>query len=121
MYGDVERIEDRRSTRYLEPKHRVDQVIPYALLLRIHEFTEKQIHKNRTVAINQLIEAGLLVADRLPHLKDPEFVAEVREQMKEGGLVDYVTKMTPKQFEILASIVETEKKERLRHDGQVEP
>ena len=59
-----------------------------------------------------MLELALSVVDKLPKLKDPEFVEEIRQQLSEGGLVDYVRKLQPKQFEILASIMDTEKKER---------
>ncbi len=71
---------------------------------------------NTTEGIKELLEVGLFLSERLSEIKEkrkhPELLEEIHNQLKEGGLVDYVQRMNPKDFDLISSIFETEKKDR---------
>lgn len=70
----------------------------------------------KTRGINDLLEIGLIVFTHLNEIKEklkhPELLEEIHNQLKEGGLVDYAQRMNPKDFNLISSIIETEKKAR---------
>lgn len=79
---------------------------------RLVAFMNKRRYDSRNKAANDLIEVGLIVEENVDKLKDPEIVAEIKAQLREGGLVDYIQHLNPKDLEILCSIVDTEQKAR---------
>ena len=68
----------------------------------------KKGYNTRTSAVNDLIRIGLIVTNNIDKIEDPELVAEIRNQLHEGGLVDYVARLNPSQLEVIWSIVRNE-------------
>jgi hypothetical protein len=86
----------------------VPQRIPLGLLVRIENFEKEYRFKNRTDAINKLLEIALKIVEHKEILKDEHLKQEITNQLREGGLVDYFTKLSNKEIEILHSIVRNE-------------
>ena len=70
------------------------------------------IIKLRNSAVNDLLQIGLIVNQRVDTLQEPELVAEIKGQLKNGGLVDYLEHLNPSDFNVLWSIIQTEVKAR---------
>jgi len=72
--------------------------------------------RNNTDAISKLIKSGYILwknKEKITEMsRDPELLSELKTQYQEGGLVDFAEKMSPKQFEIFFSIMNTENKAR---------
>jgi hypothetical protein len=86
----------------------VPQRIPLALLERIENYERKNRVRNRTEAINQLLEIALIVIEHKELLKDEHLKEEIIDQLREGGLVDYFRTLSTKDLTILNSIVRNE-------------
>lgn len=91
--------------------------IPAGLYERILEFIEERKYVSRTSAINDLLKIAIIVTKNIEKIKDPEFVAEVKAQFQEGGLVDYVERLNPRDLEILWSIVRNEHETRKNYQS----
>ena len=98
----------------LVPSHTLCHKIPYSLLIKIDHYVGHARKHSRTEAINELLELALFIAENMKRIQDPELMSEIHSQLKEGGLVDYVQKLTPKDFEVIHSIFEVEHKSRFR-------
>lgn len=88
---------------------------PMELYEKIESFCE--INKyNTSEGIKELLQVGLFLSARLSEIKEkiknPELLEEIHNQLKEGGLVDFVQRMNAKDFELISSIFDTEKKAR---------
>ena len=90
----------------------VQQRIPYRLLLELEEVEKKEKFDTRTEAINVILEIGLLAYKNKDLIKDEHLKEEIFMQLREGGLVDYFSKLTPTDFIMLWQIVRTEARAR---------
>lgn len=88
------------------------QRLPISVHKQLVEFMNTHRYRSRNEAINDLLSIGMIVCSNIHKIKDPELVEEIKQQLKEGGLVDYVSKLNPKEFEIIWSIIRTEAKIR---------
>lgn len=79
---------------------------------KIVDFMNKRSYNTRTAAINDLLSVALIVIENLSKIEDPELVSELRAQIHEGGLVNYISSLNPHQLEVLWSLVDTEVKRR---------
>lgn len=86
--------------------------IPLSLYKQVVDFMNKKGYNTRTSAVNDLIRIGLIVVNNIEKIEDPELVSEIRNQLHEGGLVDYVARLNPSQLEIIWSIVKNEVQSR---------
>lgn len=66
----------------------------------------------RTKAINDLLSVALTVIDNLAKIEDPDLVRELRAQIHEGDLVNFIKSLNPYQLEVLWSFTDSEVKKR---------
>ena len=90
----------------------VQQRIPYRLLLEMEEIEKKEKFNTRTEVINAILEIGLIADKNKDVLKDEHLKEEIFMQLREGGLVDYFSKLNPSDFLMLWQIVRTEARAR---------
>jgi metal-responsive CopG/Arc/MetJ family transcriptional regulator len=94
----------------------IHSLLPIDLVEKIERYCERYHKANRSEGIRELIEVGLLISERRSEIeekrKHPELLEEIHNQLIEGGLVDFVQRMNAKDFNIISSIFETEKKAR---------
>lgn len=90
----------------------VQQRIPYRLLLKMEAIEKKEKFKTRTEAINALLEIGIIAYEHKDLIKDEHLKEEIFMQLREGGLVDYFSKLTPTDFMMLWQIARTEARAR---------
>lgn len=86
--------------------------LPISLILQIDEYKQNSGKESRTGAIIELIKVGLILQKHKTKLQDPLIKQELQSHYAEGSLVDFVTTMTPRDFELFASIMEDEKRLR---------
>lgn len=103
---------ERKGLRAPAPETNLYHRLPLDLYQKIVDFINKHQYKTRTSAMNDLLNIGLIVTERINEIQDPEIVSEIRAQLHEGGLVNYVKTLNPHQLEVLWSIVDTEMKDR---------
>lgn len=103
-----------KHSEELVPSHTLCHKIPYALLIKIDNYVKQARKHSRTEAINELLELALFLAENMKRIQDPQLMTEIHSQLKEGGLVDFVQTLTPKDFEVIHSIFQTEWKSRFK-------
>lgn len=86
--------------------------IPVDLYQKIIDFINKRHYTSRTSAMNDLLAIGLVTTNNIDKIQDPELVSELRSQIHEGNLVQYIESLNPSQIEVLWSIVDNEMKTR---------
>lgn len=86
--------------------------LPLDLLIRLDDFQRRHRVDNRTKTIIQLIEVGLVLEKHKDTLEDHELKQEIEQSYKNGSFVDFVSRLTPRDFKIFHSIVENENKAR---------
>jgi len=100
------------SNQEVVPSHRLCHNIPFDLLVQVDEYVKKQRKHSRTEAINEMINVGLIINKNKQRLEDPKLMQELYGQLKEGGLVDFVSRMNPTDFNLVHSIIDTEFRNR---------
>jgi hypothetical protein len=89
--------------------------IPVRLLNDVTKFQMKHEIEDRSKAINRLLEISIMVWEKGAMLKkNPEMLDELWHQVKEGAAVEYLTKLTPKELEVIYTLVDTEYKARFK-------
>lgn len=98
----------------------VSMNLPIETILRIEEYQKNDLYgrhlNSRTAAVIDLIKVGLWFSTKRKEfesiINNPEVMEELKTQLNEGGLVDYVQRVKTDEFLILWSIFKTEAKAR---------
>ncbi|TVL96977.1 MAG: hypothetical protein CV087_22990 [Candidatus Brocadia sp. WS118] len=96
-------------------KQLVHILMPIDVLVRVEDYQKRNRIDTRTRAILQLIETGMLLEKHKDTLEDHELKQEIEQSYKNGSFVDFVSRMTPRDFKIFHSIVENENKARFQN------
>lgn len=86
--------------------------LPLTLILQIDEYKEHSGKESRTGVIVELIKVGLILQKHKRRLQDPIIRQELQNHYTEGSLVDFVSTMSPRDFELFNSILDDESKLR---------
>jgi hypothetical protein len=93
----------------LTPKVRVDAFISAELAERMKEFMKVYHIRSVTKATHDLLEVGLKAIENIGLVNTPEKVAALIKEFEDGTMVDYIEKLDRTQFEVLWSIMSTER------------
>lgn len=87
--------------------------ISVSLATKIEEFM-KRYKCNKTTAFTQLLELAFTIETKIGEVESmtPKDLEEIRHQLYEGKLVDWIQNMDPKKLEIMTDIFLVEKEAR---------
>jgi hypothetical protein len=90
--------------------------LPISLLERIKDFQKRYRIKEKTGAMQQLLETALYVESKLGLVNSisSEELINIKEQLETGQLVDYFARMNQQKFSLLVNILKDEEKIRNR-------
>jgi len=83
----------------------------WSRLNKISEIQEKRRLRTRTDAVNYLIDLAVKFIEKVesvPEAKLADEMEEIHSQLKEGGVVDYVSKMSGRDLKNLYKIITEE-------------
>jgi hypothetical protein len=86
--------------------------IPMNIVKKLDRFCEQYRRNSRNEGIRSLLDISLLCVENWQKIQNPELVDELHRQFQEGTIVDDIQKMDRKQFEVLYSIFNDERKSR---------
>lgn len=88
--------------------------LPISLLERIKDFQKRYRIKEKSEAIQQLLNTALFIESKLGLVNSisSDELANIKEQLETGQLVDYFAHMELKKFNILVDILRDEEKAR---------
>ena len=88
--------------------------LPISLLERIKDFQKRYRIKEKSEAIQQLLNTALFIESKLGLVDSisSDELTNIKEQLETGQLVDYFARMELKKFNILVNILRDEEKAR---------
>jgi hypothetical protein len=88
--------------------------LPISLLERIKDFQKRYGIKEKTEAVQQLLNTALFIESKLGLVDSisSEELGNIKEQLETGQLVDYFAHMNQQKFSILINILKDEEKIR---------
>lgn len=90
--------------------------IPTSYMDRIRDFQQRYRIKQKNWAVMQLLDLGLFVESKLglvQSIKNEE-LEELKEQIENGQIIDYVEKMDLSRFRVLVDIMKQEEQARFK-------
>ncbi|MGE5862211.1 MAG: hypothetical protein ACM31H_00425 [Nitrososphaerales archaeon] len=96
----------------LQLKRPISATLTLGDISMIEEYEEETGKTNRSDAMRDLLKIGWMVWKNIHKIKDPNLAVELKSQIEEGAIVDFVRKMNHREFDILTSIIKVESKER---------
>jgi hypothetical protein len=88
--------------------------LPISLLERIKDFQKRYRIKEKTEAMQQLLQTALYVESKLGLVDSisSDELTNIKEQLETGQLVDYFARMNQQKFSLLVNILKDEEKTR---------
>ncbi len=100
-----------RLEKDIEPISLVHMNMKWTMLNRIQDVQQKKKFRNRTDTINYLLDLAIKFLDKVESVPPDKLNSELDEihnQLKEAGVVDYVSKMNGRDLKNLYKIISEE-------------
>ncbi len=97
-----------------KPKFSISYRMPADLYSQIEDFTKRREYEYLSDSITKLLEFALYMEKRLEESEEwtPEQMEEIKAQLDEGKLVDWVQNIDHKKLQIITDIFNVEREAR---------